>query len=120
MSDKANVWLIALVAALIGVIIGMMMNGREVVAQGDGSAAHIVALAGVQEGNYQPIYIVDANEQILLVYEYGLGKSGLEFVASRTFKYDKLADEFDIRLRNGRSMSVDEMRKYKGKKRGRR
>ena len=31
MSEKSNVWLMVVIAGLLGVIVGMMVNGREVV-----------------------------------------------------------------------------------------
>jgi len=119
MSGKVNLWLVALCAALIGVVVGMMMNGPVAVAQGDGDAQHIVALAGYadQSHNEQPIYVIDTREQTLLVYEYGLGQSGLNFIAARTIKYDKLVEEYDIRQNRGVSPSIDQIKKLKRKRR---
>lgn len=118
MAAKPNVWLMMLVAALLGVLIGMVMNGREVVAQGDGSAAHVVALAGGLKPNssIQTIYIVDTREQTLLVYEYTIGRGSLDLVGARTFEYDKMLQEFDLR-KGGQPPKVEEVRKEaKGKK----
>lgn len=116
MSEKSNVWLMVVIAGLLGVIVGMMVNGREVVAQGDGAAAHIVALVGDVTGSEQPIYVIDTREQTLLVYEYGLGRSGLSLVATRSMEYDKLMPEFDIRTTGGRSPNVEDVRKIAGKR----
>jgi len=120
MSERPNVWLMVVIAGLLGVIVGMMINGREVVAQGDGAAAHIVGLVGNVTGSEQPIYVIDTREQTLMVYEYGLGRSGLHLVATRSMEYDKLLPEFDIRTTSGRSPAVEDVRKSAGKRSGRR
>lgn len=122
MAAKPNVWLMMLVAALLGVLIGMVMNGREVVAQGDGSAAHVVALAGGLKPNssIQTIYIVDTREQTLLVYEYTIGRGSLDLVAARTFEYDKMLTEFDLSMsKSHRPPKVEEVRKEMKSKKGR-
>jgi hypothetical protein len=120
MAQRLNLWLALAVAALLGVIVGMLVSGgREVAAQGDGTAGHIVALTGDVSANHQPIYIVDTREQALLVYEYGLGRSGLYLVAARNFQYDKLLKEFDVRENQGRSPLVEDVRKGVGSKKGR-
>jgi len=94
-TQKVNTWLLVVIVGLLGIIVGMLMDGREVVAQGDGAAAHIVGLVGEKEGNEQAVYLIDAREQTLLVYEYGLGRSGLNLVAARNFQYDKLLEDWD-------------------------
>jgi len=64
------------------------------------------------EDKVQTVYIVDAREQVLLVYEYGLGRGPLEFVAARTFKFDKLVEEYDTRKTRGRPLSVKDVKKF--------
>lgn len=95
MTQRVNTWLLVFIVGLLGIIVGMLIDGREVVAQGDGAAAHIVGLVGEKEGNEQAIYLIDAREQTLLVYEYGLGRGGLYLVAARNFQYDKLLVDWD-------------------------
>ena len=112
MSGKANVWLVALIAALTSAAVCTVLPGREAVGQGDGSAAHLIALTGAMEDKVQTVYVVDAREQVLLVYEYGLGRGALDFVAARTFKFDKLVEEYDTRKTNGRPLSVKDVRKF--------
>jgi len=124
MASKVNVWLAVTVAALMGVIVGLLMNSPSAIAAsstnsgsfGPGVAGHITALAGYVESAEQPIYLIDSREEILLVYEYGLGQNGLNFIAARTFKYDKLLPEFDIRTTRGVSPSVEDVRKAKRRK----
>ncbi len=118
MSSKVNVWLAVTVAALMGIIIGMVMSGQNAIADtsSPGVAGHITALAGTVNGAEQPIYIIDSREEVLLVYEYGLGRNGIWFVASRTYKYDKLLPEFDIQNTRGVSPTVEDVRKVKRRK----
>ena len=111
MSGKVSVWSVALVAALVSATVCTVLPGREAVGQGDGSAAHLIALMGAMEDNVQTVCIVDAREQVLLVYEYGLGRGSLDFVAARTFKSDKLVEEYDTRKTGGRPLSVRDVKK---------
>ena len=124
MAGKVNMWLAITVAVLLGILVGMMINGREVVAATGSSspatAGYITALAGHVNANDQPIYIIDSREQVLLVYEYGLGQNGIKFIASRTFEYDKLLDLFDIQAERGKSPTPDEVRNAARKKKKRR
>ena len=120
MAGRPNFWLTITIVALLGIIIGMMISGRDAVAAGTsspGAASHLTALAGHVIANDQPIYVVDSREEVLLVYEYGLGQNGLKFVACRTFKYDKLLSEFTIQATGGRSPSPEDVRKTKKKRR---
>ena len=75
MSIKANIWSVAFVAAVLGAATGVMMNVPEATAQ-EGRAGHVIALAGAVNGSEQALYVLDTREQILMVYEYGLGRGG--------------------------------------------
>ena len=109
MAERPSLWLMALVAALLGVLVGMMLGGCDAVAQGEGASSHVLVLAGAVRANDQPVYVIDAQEQALLIYEYGRGKGGLDFAAARTLKYDKLL--MDFQLRGGRGPGVRDTKK---------
>ena len=113
MNGKVNLWLVVAVAALAGAQVNSMLSPRETVAQGNDAARHIAAIAGSTEGGKaeQPIYIVDSLNQVMAVYEYGLGRSGLSLVATRKFQHDLRLEEFDIRRNKNRSPSVKDVKK---------
>lgn len=113
MSGKTSVWFVALVAALTSAVVCTVVPSREAVGQGDGSAAHLIALTGAMEDKVQTVYIVDAREQVLLVYEYGLGKGKLEFVASRIFEHDKKIEDYNTTMNRGVPLSVRDAKKMK-------
>ena len=114
MDSQLNRWLVVLVALLVGMHMNAALDGREAQAQGDGASGHIVALVGEAQAGQQPIYVVDTREQTLLVYEYGLGRSGLHLVAARSIEYDKLMKEFDIRSNHNVSPTVEQVRRNVG------
>ena len=122
MPGKVNLWLALTVAALLGVIVGMVIGAGDVTAASSSSSpattGHLTALAGHVDAAEQPIYLIDSREQVLLVYEYGLGQNGLKFVAARTFQYDKLVDDFNIQDNNGENPTPDQVKKStKGRRR---
>ena len=108
---RVNVWWIVVAAALVGACLGRVTSPREALAEpSEGSARHVTAMVGAVNGNQQTIYVVDAIEQSLMVYEHGLGRGGLDFVASRSFKSDKMLEIFDIELTRGQSPTPKQVR----------
>ena len=80
--------LLLIIISLLLLILIFKNTTNYVVAQGDGVARHIFGVVGEQLGNRQPFYLVDTNEETIMVYEYFQG-GGLGFVASRSYKFDK-------------------------------
>ena len=115
---RVNLWFVVLVSAVVGGAVGVLLEGREASAQAagpsEGRAGHVIALTGAVTRSEQALYVVDTREQTVRVYEYGLGKSGLELSATRTFKYDKRLAEFDVELTGGQGPSVQRVRKMIG------
>ena len=74
--------LLLIIIALLLIILTFKNTTNYVVAQGDGGARHIFGVVGGQLGNRQPFYLVDTDEQAIMVYEYFQG-GGLGFVAAR-------------------------------------
>src|SRR5574340_364119 len=85
--------LLLIVIALLLMMLAFKNMTNYVIAQGDGSARHVFGVVGEQLGNRQPFYLVDTEEQTIMVYEYFQG-GGLGFVAARNYKYDKKLQQY--------------------------
>ncbi|OHB89271.1 MAG: hypothetical protein A3D13_10095 [Planctomycetes bacterium RIFCSPHIGHO2_02_FULL_40_12] len=87
---------------LLGVVIVLLLlvlvktSPNYVIAQGDGGAGarHIFALVGNQQANRESFYLVDTNQEVIMVYEYGVQGEGLGLVTTRSYKYDKLLEQY--------------------------
>lgn len=70
---------------------------------GPGNASHVTAVTAQYQANQDILYIVDSKEEIVLAYMiHGAGSRGgarslgkLEFLAARTFKWDKKVEMFN-------------------------
>ncbi len=76
----------------------MKNSNNHVVAQGDGGARaqHVFAVVGSQQSNREPFYLVDTKREVIMVYEYGVQGEGLGLVSARSYKYDKLLEQYGI------------------------
>jgi hypothetical protein len=85
-------------ALALGYIVASGAFSSPAHAQGDGEARGIICLVGGlrQGGDTAPIVLVDTAEQTMMVYKFDYGHEDVEFVASRTFRFDKLVTEFNI------------------------
>ncbi|MCF6157232.1 MAG: hypothetical protein E3K32_01365 [wastewater metagenome] len=77
-----------IIIALLLIIVIFKHTPNYVIAQGDGSARRVFGVVGVPIVNRQPFYLVDTEEQTIMVYEYFPG-GGLGLAAVRSYKYDK-------------------------------
>jgi hypothetical protein len=99
---------------LLGVVIVLLVlvltktSPNYVVAQGDGSARHVFAVVGTQQSNREPFYLVDTLQEVIMVYEYGVQGEGLGLVTTRSYKYDKLLEQYG---RNNFGPKVDSIKK---------
>lgn len=95
--NKSSLNTIMLGGIIILLIMVMLRNSPNyAVAQGDGGAGakHVFALIGKPERNRQPLYLVDTRQEVIMVYEYGVQSEGLGLVAARSYKYDKLLEDY--------------------------
>ena len=88
---STNTLLLAAIAVLLILLI-FKNSANYVIAQGDGNARHVFGLVGERQGNRQPLYLIDTEEQAIMVYEYFQG-GGLGLVAARNYKYDRKLQE---------------------------
>ncbi len=67
-----------------------------VIAQGDGGAGtrHVFAVVGNQQANRESFYLVDTKQEVIMVYEYGVQGEGLGLITTRSYKYDKLLEQY--------------------------
>jgi hypothetical protein len=61
---------------------------------GDAGARHVFAVVSTQINNREPSYLVDTRQEIIMVYEYGVQGDGLGLASARSYKYDKLLDQY--------------------------
>src|SRR3989337_2260373 len=100
--------LLLIIIALLLIILTFKNTTNYVVAQGDGGARHIFGVVGGQLGNRQPFYLVDTDEQAIMVYEYFQG-GGLGFVAARNYEFDKKLQQYGRRY-GGKKLEKKEKR----------
>ncbi len=101
---------------LLGVIIALLVlvliktSPDYVVAQGGGGAAarHVFAVVGNRANNREPFYLVDTRQETIMVYEYGVQGDGLGLVSARSYKYDKLLEQYG---RSNFGPKVDKIKK---------
>jgi hypothetical protein len=104
---------------LLGVVIVLLVlvltktSPNYVVAQGDGSARHVFAVVGNRQSNREPFYLVDTLQEVIMVYEYGVQGEGLGLVTTRSYKYDKLLEQYG---RNDFGPKVENIKKELEKK----
>ncbi|GAX61408.1 aspartyl/asparaginyl-tRNA synthetase [Candidatus Scalindua japonica] len=105
---------------LLGVVIVLLVlvliktSPDYVVAQGDGGAAakHVFAVVGSRYNNREPFYLVDTRQEVIMVYEYGVQGDGLGLASARSYKYDKLLEQYG---RSSFGPKVDKIKKEIGK-----
>ncbi len=85
--------LIGIVIILLAILI-LKEPTQYVNAQGDGFAKHVFGLIGDRQGNREPLYLIDTQEQTILVYEYATQGEGLGLVSARSYKHDKQLEKF--------------------------
>ena len=93
--------MLSIVVVLLIAIIIFKNPIQNVNAQADGSARHVFGLIGKRHGNKEPLYLIDTQEQVIMVYEYSVQGEGLGLVTVRSYKYDKQLEAF------GKSFGTD-------------
>jgi len=88
---------------MMGVIIMLLVlvlikdTPKDAVAQiGDGGAfaKHVFGVVGHLEGSRESFYLVDTKQEVVMVYEYNIQGNGLGLITTRSYKYDKLLDQY--------------------------
>lgn len=85
--------LLLIIIVLLFMILVFKDTTNHVVAQGNGDARYIFGVVGEKQGNRQPFYLVDTEEQTIMIYEYFQG-GGFGLVAARNYKYDRKLQEY--------------------------
>ena len=86
---------LALLALMLGYILGQSSFFAPAQAQGEGMAAgRVICVVGQVTNNRAPIFLVDTLEQTLLVYEYNYIARNMYLKAARTYRYDKQLVDF--------------------------
>jgi len=63
---------------------------------GDGGAGakHVFAVVGSRANSREPFYLVDTRQEVIMAYEYGVQGDGLGLAPVRSYKYDKLLEQY--------------------------
>lgn len=85
------------VIILLLVFVLIKNSPNSVVAQqGDGgaSARHVFGVVGHFDGSRESFYLVDTRQEVIMMYEYNIQGNGLGLITTRSYKYDKLLDQY--------------------------
>ena len=95
-------WQATMVLALLAVMLGYVLGHGSIFpgahAQGEGGAGNIICIVGGAGGtrnNNAPIVLIDTLDQTLVVYDYNYTSRNMYLKAARTYKYDKQLAEFN-------------------------
>ena len=97
MLKKYGLNTILLGAVIVLLVLVLIKTSPDyVIAQGDGGAGakHVFAVVGGQQNNRESFYLVDTRQEVIMVYEYGVQGEGLGLVSARSYKYDKLLEQY--------------------------
>ena len=97
MLKKYGLNTILLGAVIVLLVLVLVKTSPDyVIAQGDGGAGakHVFAVVGGQQNNRESFYLVDTRQEVIMVYEYGVQGEGLGLVSARSYKYDKLLEQY--------------------------
>ncbi len=85
---------VILVALAAGVLLagGRLLPGTY--AQGQMGAGGVVCVVGEAVSGDVPVFLVDAADQALVVYEYDISSDELELTSVRSYRYDKRLTDF--------------------------
>ncbi len=90
-----NTVMLGVVIVLLALVL-IKTSPNDVVAAGGGGAAarHIFGVVGNRVNNREPFYLVDTRQEVIMVYEYGVQGDGLGLASARSYKYDKLLEQY--------------------------
>ena len=87
------------VIVLVSVTAGFCLAGSGLLSRADavseGQTQGVIALMGDVSANNAPIVLVDVPDQTVLVYEYSYQNDRIELTSARTFRYDKLLQDWE-------------------------
>jgi hypothetical protein len=104
-----NTILLGIVIVLL-VLVLIKTSPDYVIAQGDGGAGakHVFAVVGNRVNTREPFYLVDTRQEVIMVYEYGVQGDGLGLSSTRSYKYDKLLEQYG---RNNFGPKIEKIKK---------
>lgn len=95
MKKKIGIYTILLSVIIALLLILIFKDQPEYVnAQGDGAAGGVFGLIGQRQGNREPLYLIDTQKQVILVYEYAPQGEGLGLVSARNYAYDRQLEDY--------------------------
>jgi len=89
--------LIVLVSVMAGMFLAQSAGLRVAQGQSEGQAGGMICVTGQAGSRGLPIVLVDVPDRTVLVYEYSYANNTLEFVSARSFQYDRLSKQFNVK-----------------------
>jgi len=87
---------LAVLALLLGCLLGQSGIFPRARAQGESAAGRVAVVVGPERNGYAPVVLVDSLEQSIMVYEYSYPGRRLELESVRTYRFDKQLPEFKV------------------------
>ena len=96
MKNKWQAVALALMALVLGYVLGHngLFPGAQ--AQSESAAGRVAVVMGSERNGYVPIVLVDTLEQTLMIYEYSYAGRRMELKSARTYRFDKQLMEFRV------------------------
>jgi hypothetical protein len=99
--------IVAMAAMMVGYMIGRGQIFPEARAQTSSTGMRVAVGVGQPVRDELPVIVVDPLEQTVLVYEYTIDNRHMSLEAARTYRYDKLLQQYQ----NGNGPSVWDVRR---------
>lgn len=97
---------VAAVAFAVGLLVagGGLLSRAE--AQSEGRTTGVIGLVGSPSAQIAPIVLIDVPDETIIVYSYDYRSNRIELTGARTYRFDKLLQDFNIR-----GVTVEEVRR---------
>ncbi len=93
-------WKVALIV-LASLAVGYMLAGggilQRVHGASEGRTSGVICVIGTAVNQDAPIVLVDVPNETILIYEYSYRNNEIELTSARTYRFDKLLKEYQIK-----------------------
>lgn len=93
-SKRLSVTLIGVLGFLLVLQAGLVVLEESVNAQMFGADRYMILVNGIWRDNEEPVYVINTREQAICVYEYNSEENKMKLVAVRSYKWDRLIQEY--------------------------
>ena len=90
----SRLWLFAAALAVIAACLVVDVGFAVARATDPAGGERVLAVAGRLTSDTHGLFLVDLDNETILVYQYSSGKNRLRFSAARTFTYDRRLEDY--------------------------